>query len=62
MTEPAATTAAPPALAERAITWVALNASYLYLFATIATTYEVFARYIFNAPTDWAFEATIMLC
>ncbi|MBM3480954.1 MAG: TRAP transporter small permease subunit, partial [Alphaproteobacteria bacterium] len=39
-----------------------MNASYLYLAATVATTYEVFARYIFNAPTDWAFEATIMLC
>jgi tripartite ATP-independent transporter DctM subunit len=49
-------------LIERAIGWIALNASYLYLFATIATTYEVFARYLFNAPTDWAFEATIMLC
>jgi tripartite ATP-independent transporter DctM subunit len=47
---------------ERAINWLAMNASYLYLAATIATTYEVFARYIFNAPTDWAFEATIMLC
>jgi len=47
---------------ERAINWLALNASYLYLAATVATTYEVFARYIFNAPTDWAFEATIMLC
>jgi tripartite ATP-independent transporter DctM subunit len=62
MNEPAATIAAPPALAERVINWVALNASYLYLFATVATTYEVFARYLFNAPTDWAFEATIMLC
>ncbi|MFM8679388.1 MAG: TRAP transporter large permease subunit [Alphaproteobacteria bacterium] len=47
---------------ERAINWLAMNASYLYLAATIATTYEVFARYIFNAPTDWAFEATILLC
>jgi len=47
---------------ERAINWLAMNASYLYLAATVATTYEVFARYIFNAPTDWAFEATIMLC
>jgi tripartite ATP-independent transporter DctM subunit len=47
---------------ERAIRWIALNASYLYLAATVATAYEVIARYLFNAPTDWAFEATIMLC
>ena len=47
---------------ERVIRWIALNASYLYLIATVATTYEVFARYLFNAPTDWAFEATILLC
>ncbi|MBL8699609.1 MAG: TRAP transporter large permease subunit [Alphaproteobacteria bacterium] len=47
---------------ECVIRWIAQNASYLYLAATLATTYEVFARYVFNAPTDWAFEATIMLC
>jgi tripartite ATP-independent transporter DctM subunit len=47
---------------ERVISSIALNASYLYLAATAATTYEVVARYLFNRPTDWAFEATIMLC
>jgi TRAP-type mannitol/chloroaromatic compound transport system permease small subunit len=62
MTESVATQDVSSSLVERAIGFVARNASYLYLIATIATTYEVFARYIFNAPTDWAFEATIMLC
>ena len=62
MTDSVATQDIPSSPVERAISWVARNASYLYLIATIATTYEVFARYIFNAPTDWAFEATIMLC
>jgi len=28
---------------------------------TFATSYEVFARYIFGAPTDWAFDAAYML-
>jgi tripartite ATP-independent transporter DctM subunit len=62
MTDIAAEQGPPSTPIERGINWVAHNASYLYLIATIATTYEVFARYLFNAPTDWAFEATIMLC
>ncbi len=62
MTTAAATADHVNSPVERAINWMAMNASYLYLAATVATTYEVFARYIFNAPTDWAFEATIMLC
>ena len=62
MTTAAATADHVNSPVERAINWLAMNASYLYLAATVATTYEVFARYIFNAPTDWAFEATIMLC
>ena len=28
---------------------------------TFTTSYEVFARYIFLAPTDWAFDASYML-
>jgi TRAP-type mannitol/chloroaromatic compound transport system permease small subunit len=27
----------------------------------LAVTYEVFARYLFNAPTEWAFDITYML-
>jgi TRAP-type mannitol/chloroaromatic compound transport system permease small subunit len=28
---------------------------------TFSTSYEVFARYMFGAPTDWAFDASYML-
>jgi TRAP-type C4-dicarboxylate transport system permease small subunit len=35
---------------------------YLYLAAVAFTAYEVVMRYLFNAPTTWAFELTILLC
>ncbi|MEM7022917.1 MAG: TRAP transporter small permease [Pseudomonadota bacterium] len=28
----------------------------------VITAYEVVMRYLFNAPTSWAFELTILLC
>jgi TRAP-type mannitol/chloroaromatic compound transport system permease small subunit len=31
------------------------------LILTLAIAYEVFARYLFLAPTDWAFDASYML-
>ena len=31
------------------------------LVLTFTTSYEVFARYIFGAPTEWAFDASYML-
>jgi TRAP-type mannitol/chloroaromatic compound transport system permease small subunit len=31
------------------------------LILTFTTSYEVFARYMFGAPTDWAFDAAYML-
>ena len=31
------------------------------LILTFTTSYEVFARYMFGAPTDWAFDASYML-
>lgn len=31
------------------------------LILTLTTSYEVFARYVFGAPTDWAFDASYML-
>ena len=34
----------------------------LYLIAAIATLWEVVARYVFNAPTQWAFEVVMVLC
>jgi tripartite ATP-independent transporter DctM subunit len=36
--------------------------STLYLVAAGATLWEVVARYIFNAPTQWAFEVVMVLC
>ena len=35
---------------------------YLYLIAVAITAYEVVLRYLFNAPTSWGFELTILLC
>jgi len=34
----------------------------LYLLAAVCTLWEVIARYIFNAPTQWAFEVVMVLC
>ncbi|MCB1491119.1 MAG: TRAP transporter small permease, partial [Rhodobiaceae bacterium] len=36
--------------------------STFYLVAAVATLYEVISRYLFNAPTYWAFETVMMLC
>ncbi len=35
---------------------------YLYLVAVVVTAYEVVMRYLFNAPTSWAFELTVLMC
>jgi TRAP-type mannitol/chloroaromatic compound transport system permease small subunit len=35
---------------------------YLYIAAVAITAYEVVMRYLFNAPTSWGFELTILLC
>lgn len=34
----------------------------LYIIAAIITLWEVFTRYLLNAPTYWAFETVIVLC
>ncbi|GAB4227006.1 MAG: hypothetical protein Tsb0032_33460 [Kiloniellaceae bacterium] len=36
--------------------------SVLYMVAACATLWEVIARYVFNAPTQWAFEVVMVLC
>lgn len=36
--------------------------SYFYLVAVVITVFEVFMRYLFDAPTLWAHELTILLC
>jgi TRAP-type mannitol/chloroaromatic compound transport system permease small subunit len=42
--------------------WLGRQVAWLYLGAVAVTFYEVLARYLFNAPTTWAFEITIFLC
>ena len=39
-----------------------LAVSQLYLIAAFCTIYEVISRYVFNAPTQWAFEVVMVLC
>jgi tripartite ATP-independent transporter DctM subunit len=39
-----------------------LAVSMFYIVAAGATLWEVFARYLFNAPTIWAFELVMVLC
>lgn len=36
--------------------------AWLYLVAVAITAWEVVMRYIFNSPTTWAFELTVLLC
>src|SRR5688572_7622748 len=38
-------------------TWI----SWLNVPLVLAVSYEVFARYVFNAPTIWSFDITYML-
>lgn len=41
---------------------VGITVSVLYFVAAGATLWEVVARYVFNAPTYWAFEVVMVLC
>ncbi|HET6467841.1 MAG TPA: TRAP transporter small permease [Geminicoccaceae bacterium] len=41
---------------------LARPASWIFLAAVLVTAYEVMVRYLFNAPTIWAHELTILLC
>src|SRR6056300_1368655 len=42
--------------------FVGLAVSQLYLLCALITCYEVISRYIFNSPTQWAFETVMVLC
>ena len=46
---------------DRFTDWTGTIVSWLSLPLVAAVTYEVFARYLFNAPTIWAYDATFML-
>lgn len=41
--------------------WSGRVFAWLLIPMILAVTYEVFARYLFNAPTIWAYEVTFML-
>jgi TRAP-type C4-dicarboxylate transport system permease small subunit len=42
--------------------FLGLAAAQLYLLCALITTYEVVMRYVFRAPTQWAFEIVMVLC
>lgn len=42
-------------------TWVGKTFGWCILILTFTTSYEVFSRYIFGRPTDWAFDASYIL-
>jgi TRAP-type mannitol/chloroaromatic compound transport system permease small subunit len=41
--------------------WTGKAFAWLILVLTLGVSYEVFARYIFNAPTTWAFDFTYIV-
>src|SRR6266567_1082563 len=42
-------------------TWVGKTAGWCIVILTFTTSYEVFMRYLFLAPTEWAFDASYTL-
>jgi TRAP-type mannitol/chloroaromatic compound transport system permease small subunit len=42
-------------------TWVGKTFGWCILILTFTTSYEVFSRYMFGSPTDWAFDASYIL-
>jgi TRAP-type mannitol/chloroaromatic compound transport system permease small subunit len=46
---------------DRVNTWVGKAFAWSILALTLVISYEVFARYVFRAPTGWGFDASYML-
>jgi TRAP-type mannitol/chloroaromatic compound transport system permease small subunit len=42
--------------------FLGLASAQLYLLCAVITTNEVVMRYVFNSPTQWAFEMVMVLC
>jgi len=42
-------------------TWVGRVAGWLILVLTFGVSYEVFVRYVLNAPTTWAYDVSYMV-
>ena len=47
---------------DRVSQYLGLCVSHFYLVCALITAYEVIMRYVFNAPTLWAFEAVMVIC
>lgn len=48
-------------LVDEISTWVGKIFAWCILILTLTTSYEVFSRYVFGAPTSWAFDASYIL-
>src|SRR5262245_18702552 len=48
-------------LVDEISTWVGKTAGWYIVILTFTTSYKVFVRYLFLAPTKWAFDASYML-
>jgi len=48
-------------LVDELSTWTGKVFAWCILILTLTTSYEVFSRYMFGAPTTWAFDASYML-
>lgn len=48
-------------LVDELSTWVGKTVAWCILVLTFSTSYEVFSRYFFGAPTDWAFDVSYIL-
>ena len=48
-------------LVDEISTWVGKTSGWCILILTFTTSYEVFSRYMFRAPTEWAFDASYIL-
>lgn len=42
-------------------TWIGIPISWLYMLLMLVMSYDVTARYFFSAPTNWAFDYSIMM-
>jgi TRAP-type mannitol/chloroaromatic compound transport system permease small subunit len=42
-------------------TWVGHTFAWCIVILTFSVSFEVFSRYLFNAPTEWAFDASYIL-
>ena len=47
--------------ADNLSTWIGKAFSWCIMVLTFATCYEVFVRYVLNAPTAWAFDMSVQM-